>query len=343
MATTVNQSQANGTQYTWGNQALLWSDSLAGLRTWDVSFDTIAYSTSVSETLTFAEQVANSASLFKSESFAFSDAIGNTCGLNPSEVLGIADSLVRSYGLNQSESIVFAELPSNQAGKSISESFAFSESQNSTYGLNPSEALTFAESMNRVNSFIRNFAETLTFAELLGKTYGLNKAEAMAIADSIRRQGDLVISDMMVSSSDMTLDDFKDFLAYGNVPGYEKWKDFIPGDYEYREAMIRIVLQSKNADRGLLTDLQACVDVPDLIDRGSATVTNAVAGITVTYNRTFHIVPEITLAARGGIGGNPVAPEFYGTPTKYSFTVRLRDTVTGAYVTGPFTWAAHGY
>ena len=164
------------------------------------------------------------------------------------------------------------------------------------------------------------------------------------MVDAWRRQGDLVISDMMISGAgDFTMADFEDFLTYGNVPGYEKWRDFIPGDYEYREAMFRVVLQSKNADRGLLTDLQATVDVPDLIDRGSATITVAASGIAVTYNRVFHVVPEITLAARGGQGANPIAPEFSGSPTKTGFTVKMRDTVTGAFVTGSFTWAAHGY
>ena len=184
----------------------------------------------------------------------------------------------------------------------------------------------------------------MTISEAVAKNFGLKKAEAFAMVDAWRRQGDLVISDMIISGAgEFTMADFEDFLTYGNVPGYEKWRDFIPGDYEYREAMFRVVLQSKNADRGLLTNLQATIDVPDLIDRGSATIVSAATGITVTYNRTFHIVPEITLAARGGSGGNPVAPEFNGAPTKSSFSVRLRDTVTGAFVTGSFTWAAHGY
>jgi hypothetical protein len=153
----------------------------------------------------------------------------------------------------------------------------------------------------------------------------------------------MIISDIMISSGDMTMPYFEDFLKYGNVPGYEKWRNFIPGDYEYREAMIRVVLESKNADRGLLTNLQATIDVPDVLDRGTATVTVAANGATVTFNRTFHITPEITLATRSGASSNPVVPEYNGVPTKTGMTIRLRDTVTGVFVTGSFTWAAHGY
>jgi hypothetical protein len=398
MATTTNLTQVNGTRYTWGNQALLWSDSLAGLRTWDVSYATIAYTMAAGETLNFLEVLSNRPGLNKSESFAFVEARTSSIGLNPSEAVAFSELGAKAVGQSHSETLGFAELPSNRPGVNKSESFAVSEARTSGIGLNPSEAVAFAElnakafgqhhsetvaigeapslsfgkslsesfafaealgksvslskseaigfaelGLNSVG-FIRNFAETFAVAEAIGKNFGLKKAEAFAMVDAWRRQGDLVISDMMISGAgDFTMTDFEDFLTYGNVPGYEKWRDFIPGDYEYREAMFRVVLQSKNADRGLLTDLQATVDVPDLIDRGSATITVAASGIAVTYNRVFHVVPEITLAARGGQGANPIAPEFSGSPTKTGFTVKMRDTVTGAFVTGSFTWAAHGY
>ena len=342
--TTVNQSQTNGSQYTWANQALLWADSLAGLRTWDVSYDSIAYVTSVSETLAFAELVANGPRIALADAFAFVEARASSVQVAKEEAFAVAEANAMTYGQNHSEFVSIGEQPSHLVGKNNSEAFAFAEVRNADVGLNPSESLAFVEDCANSVGFVREFNETIAIAEAIAKTYGLKNYEAFALADAWRRQGDLVISDMMISgASDFTMDDFKDFLLYGNVPGYEKWRDFIPGDYEYREAMFRVVLQSKNADRGLLTNLQATIDVPDLIDRGSATITVAANGANVTYNRIFHVVPEITLASRGGSGDNPIAPEFYGSPTKTGFTVRLRDTVTGAFVTGSFTWAAHGY
>lgn len=344
MATTTDLTQVNGTQYTWSNQALLWSDSLAGMRTWDVSYVTIAYTMAVGETVGFVEALSNRPSISKSESFAFVEARVSGIGLNQSEAVTFAESNAKVFGQHHSETLGVGEAPSLSFGKSLSESFAFSEAIGKSVGLNKSETINFVELGSNSVGFIRDLAETFAVAETVGKTFGLKKSEAFAIVDAWRRQGDMVISDMMISGAgNFTMEDFEDFLLYGNVPGYEKWRDFIPGDYEYREAMFRVVLQSKNADRGLLTNLQATVDVPDLIDRGSATITNASAGVVVTFNRTFHIVPEITLAARGGTGGNPIAPEFSGTPTKTEFTVRLRDTITGVFVTGSFTWAAHGY
>lgn len=306
--------------------------------------DNKSFSQYHAEVVAFAEAPANTVGKFSSEAFAIAEARTSGIGLNPSEAVAFAELNAKAFGQHHSETVAIGEAPSLSFGKSLSESFAFAEALGKSVSLSKSEAIGFAElGLNSVG-FIRNFAETFAVAEAIGKNFGLKKAEAFAMVDAWRRQGDLVISDMMISGAgDFTMTDFEDFLTYGNVPGYEKWRDFIPGDYEYREAMFRVVLQSKNADRGLLTDLQATVDVPDLIDRGSATITVAASGIAVTYNRVFHVVPEITLAARGGQGANPIAPEFSGSPTKTGFTVKMRDTVTGAFVTGSFTWAAHGY
>lgn len=343
MATTANTTPTYGTMLTWTNQTLLWSDQLAGLREWQAPYDIISYALAVGETIDVAEGIEKGPQITKTEVFSFAEAYVKSVGLNKDETVAIAEARAVSFGQYFAESVSIGDASDKLFGKEASEAFAFVEANAKTYGLNKDEAVVIAETYLNSVGYIRNFAETIAVAEAVANNFGLKKSEAFAVVDAWRRQGDMVISDMLLmSAGNVTMEDFIDFLSYGNVPGYEKWRDFIPGDYEYREAMFRVVLESKNADRGLLTNLQATVDVPDLIDRGSATVTDALGGVVVTYNRTFHIVPEITLAARGGVG-NPIAPEFNGMPTKNSFCVRLRDTVTGAYVTGSFTWAAHGY
>ena len=342
MATTTT-TPTYGTMLTWANQSLLWSDQLVGLRKWQAPYDTISYALAVGETIDLVEGVVKAPHVAKSEAFAFVEAYVKSVGLNKSETIGVAEARAMLFGQYFAESVSIGDAPDKLFGKRVSETFAFAEANAKTYGLNKSETIGVAETFLNSVGYIRNFAETIAVAEAVAKNFGLKKSEAFAVVDAWRRQGDMVISDMLLmNAGNVTMEDFIDFLTYGNVPGYEKWRDFIPGDYEYREAMFRVVLESKNADRGLLTNLQATIDVPDLIDRGSATVIDAGVGAYVTYNRTFHIVPEITLAARGGVG-NPIAPEFNGTPTKTGFGVRLRDTITGQFVTGSFTWAAHGY
>jgi len=335
------------------NEALAFAESrntLIGLnpketlRFTEATSNVVSFDRKFNETLAISDTNSKAITKPLAESFRMVDANTSLYGLNLSEVFEVTEKTrVFSFDKNLDETLTIGDSGGKVFGKQLAESFGFVERINKTVGLNKGETLKIADSVKNGVTYIRKFAETLKLAESVAKTYKLNKAEAFAIAESIRRPGDLVISDTMLASGDVTMKDFVAFMHYGNVPGYEKWRDFIPGDYEYREAMFRVVLESKNDDRGLLTNLQATIDVPDLIDRGSATIANAAYGITVVYNRHFHIVPEITLAARGGTGGNPVAVEFNGVPTKDSFSVRLRDTVTGAFVTGAFTWAAHGY
>lgn len=341
--TTVSVTQANDTLLTWANQSLLWSDSLAALRTWEGAYATINYVAAVSELLSFDDLDARSVTKPLSEAFGVSEAIRKGVELNKSDALSISEARVFSAHQRHDEAVIIGGGLGNTVQKPFSEAFDIAESGERTIGLNPFESVAFLE--QRLNSvgFKRTFAETLAISEAVAKTPHKNVAESFRLLDAWRRAADLVISDMMLSQGDMTTEEFADFMKYGNIPGYTKWRDFIPGDYEYREAMFRVVMESKNSDRGLLTGLQVSVDVPDVLDRGSRTITDANAGAYVAYARTFHIIPEVTLATRGGTSTNPVVPEFVGLPNMTGFTVRLRDTVTGGFVTGSFTWAAHGY
>lgn len=341
--TTVSVTQANDTVLTWANQSLLWSDSLVGLRTWENAYATINYAMAVDELLSLVDADAKTAAKPFFETFAVGEGSDRTTHLEKNSTLSFAEGRVGSISQVHAEEFRVGGGVGNTVQKPFSEAFDIAEGDKRTIGLNPFESVAFLEQQLNSVGFKRTFAETLAISEAVAKRPHKNVAESFRLLDAWRRAADLVISDMMLSQGDMTPEEFSDFMKYGNIPGYTKWRDFIPGDYEYREAMFRVVLESKNSDRGLLTGLQISVDVPDLLDRGSRTITDALGGAYVEYSRTFHIIPEVTLATRGGTSANPVVPEFVGLPNMTGFTVRLRDTVTGGFVTGSFTWAAHGY
>lgn len=257
--------------------------------------------------------------------------------------MGFSESRAALIGQNVLETLTIDETLSTSTQKLLTEMVSIDELGMRMPSLMFLNTLNLVETADRTTVFYRDIFENFGIAEGVTNVVSLEKSEQFAISDLLRRMADMVVSDMILSSAEnMTLDDFALFMGYGNVPGYQVWRNFVPGDYTYREAMVRVVLESSNSDRGLLTGLQMAVDVPDVIDHGTATVADAEIGIEVTYNRQFHIIPEITLAARGGTG-NPTIPEFYGSPSTTSFRVRLRDSITGAFVTGKFTWAAHGY
>lgn len=341
MATTTNLSQVNGTAYTWDNQALLWSDALAALRSWEGSYSTIAYTMSVGEDIVVGEALSKNASIAKSEAFAVVETRELIIGLNQSEAVAFAEARAFAFSQSLSEMLSVGDGCGNFVTKPLSESFAVSESNAKSFELNKSESFAFAESTDRSVGWIRNFAETFAVAESVAKTYGLKPSEAFQMVDSWRRAADMVISDIIFGTGDLDIESFKDFMSYGSAPGYTDWRDFVPGDYEYQEALFRAVIESKNSDRGLLTGFEVAVDVPDLIDRGSATIVDANAGITITFMRDFHVVPEITLSTKGGVAGTTLTPELVSA-TKTNCVVKMKNQA-GAYATGSFTWAAHGY
>lgn len=252
---------------------------------------------------------------------------------------------VAVWSLAVEEGLTLDDCEVNDPAVAIDENISLQDVVRNCADLALSEALALSDNIGLVSIFKRTYEESLSISEFVSNTYGLNKNEAFRISDAWRRQADMVICDMILSSvsTPYTVEDFKDFMSYGNPAGFERWRDFVPGDYEYKDALFRIIMESKTADRGMLSGLQASIDVPDTYDHGSVSVSSANAGAAVVFNREFHIIPEITLSVRSGAGSNPVVVEFYGSPTLTGFTARLRDTVTGSYVTGSFSWAAHGY
>lgn len=341
MATTIDQTQVNGTLLTWGNQTLLWSDALVGLRSWEAPYDTIAYTTEVSETLNFVEAPSKRPEKSFSESFGIVESQKKTIGMNPEEFMGLSESLAKTLQQRLEESLIVGSGIGSTVGLNKSELLVLDEDLGNYVGLSKSETITFAENINRSVGWIRNFAETFVVAEAIVKRCNVDFFESLRVVDAWRRAADMVISDIIIGTTDMTAEDFADFLAYGSSPAYTDWRDFVPGDYEYQEAMFRAVIESKNSDRGLLTGFEVAVDVPDLIDRGSATIVDANAGITIVFSRTFHLVPEITLSTKGGVSGTTLTPELVSA-TKTSCVVKMKNQ-NGVYSTGSFTWAAHGY
>ena len=338
----VATSMTTNWMFYWGNTSeLTWDDPLAANRTWMGAYDVAFYELTVDETLLFEELASNGFDKSVVSAFGVSETHSALVAKNHNEALFVTEAVRKNYHQFSSESVMIGDGMSRHAGKSLFEDIDFVEALTNGFELSKSESIAFVEVMSKSVSFIRKFAETVAIASTVAKTYDIHKYEAFRMVDAWRRAADMVISDIIISTADMTDEDFADFLAYGSSPAYTDWRDFVPGDYEYQEAMFRAVIESKNSDRGLLTGFEVAVDVPDLIDRGSATIVDANAGITIQFSRTFHLVPEITLSTKGGVAGTTLIPELVSA-TKTSCVVKMKNQ-NGVYSTGSFTWAAHGY
>lgn len=149
-----------------------------------------------------------------------------------------------------------------------------------------------------------------------------------------------VISDILISTNPITDADFDTEMTHGSSPGYSKFVNFITGDYEYQKAIFKMKSISVDSNRGILGALTLNVDVQDIIEKGSATISTAATGVSVVYSSTFHATPELVPAFKSGTA---VAIPEITTQDATGFTVKLWDPVGSQYITGSITWAAHGY
>lgn len=121
---------------------------------------------------------------------------------------------------------------------------------------------------------------------------------------------------------------------------YTPWGLFTTGEYTLRYCQFRIKLTaSETTDYMRFYNFIVRIDVIDIIDRGTATIIDAVNGIVVTYNQTYTTTPRITVSTRGSSPYNPLIT----ASSKDTFTIKLRDPETSAYKTGVLDWHSIGF
>lgn len=303
--------------------------------------DLIAFILGFSESFSISDELANSVGKGLSESFAIAEALQRAFGLRPEESVALVESLGSAFSKPMSESVGIADDIAKTPGLDVGETFSVQEQLAQDQEKAIAEVIALVEVFGRAGAFQRAIAEGFSVSDSIAKAMSIPKSEAFQIFDEYRRRANGVISDMIISSADMTLAEFASAVDNGHAPGYESFRDFVPGDYQYQEAIFRAVLESSTSDRARLTDLTLTVDVPDMNDRGSVTISagQAATGVRVNFNRGFHVVPEITTATKSGTVfaiAKAINPDVTG------FTMIMED-VNGNRVAGTATWAAHGY
>jgi len=340
MASTVDETVLSSSPYTWASSSFTWQDALSNKAWRDAA--TTSTRINVGESLAVAEALQKHINLPFGEAFALTDAPSWHLVKNILRSLNIAETYTDniSFIIRITESFSIRDQSTKAVTKPLNESFSLVDALKKDITKGVTEALGMAEAFGRTIAYHLHLSEALHVSDALAKAVTLSKAEALHVFDTYLRHGNAVISDMLLTTADMTIADFKTLVDAGHAPGYADFKDFIQGDYEYRYALFRAVLESQSAARASLTGMSLQVDVPDVFDRGSAAITDAVAGITVSYNRQFHIPPEVTLTLKGG---TVIAIPKLTNVTAIDFTVVLVDPATNNQVTGSFTWSAHGY
>lgn len=293
------------------------------------------------EALRVGDQLGNSFFRTFNEQVNVSETSSRNAGLGISESLAVAQVVSKKMTKVVAEALTVLEKCGLSVRKAVNEQFQLSELRSLAVRKEVAEAIAFLEVAGRTVIFKRNYAETLNVQESLAKAIKLSKSEAVQVLEEYRRHANAVISDMSILQDELDLFSFANVVDSGHAPGFADFKDFIPGDYTYDKAIFRVILESTNTDRARLRTLNVSVDVPDVTDRGTATITISADGIRINFNRSFHIAPEVTLTLRGG---EVVAiPTLVGQVDASGFTAVLINPKDNTRVAGTFTWSAAGY
>ncbi len=330
----VGLSEASRRQVT-----LARADPLAFSETY---VDLIAYVLRFMESLAMSERLGRSATKALAEALQLVEGATKGLILRRFEALALAETYTDliAYVVRVSESLAVQEKASKAITHPQSESLGMGDSLSQTWTKRVAESLGVAEAWGRAVAFRRSLVEGLAFDDAKRLAQTLRIGEALVLAEQYRRRANGVVSDMIVGSAAITEQDFLEVLESGHPPGYSSFRDFIQGDYTYQRALFRAILSSRNADRGYIDGLRVTVDVPDVFDRGTAEITQAASGVTVTFTRTFRVEPEVTLTYKGGIG--LAIPRVVGTPSTTGFTAVLENTA-GQRVVGLISWVAQGH
>jgi len=304
--------------------------------------DLIAYTIRFVESISFGEKISNANIKAIMESFQISEGLMRSVILKKFETISIAETYTDliAYILRVAESLSFGEVAAKVNTKPFSESFATSDAISKRQIKSISEAVSFAEAFGRTIAYKLALAEGFSFAEGLKRAQTLKLSEAFSLAEQYRRHANGVVSDILIASTEITEQDFLDIFEAGHPPGYTSFRDFIQGDYTYQRALFRAILTSSNADRGYIDGLRVTVDVPDIFDRGTASISNAATGVSVSFARLFRVSPEVTMTFKGGT--SVAVPRILGSVSTTGFTAVLENT-SGNRVTGLISWVAQGY
>jgi len=301
-----------------------------------------AYLDLISFIIKAVENISVTERLFKYAAKPFAGSVNiaeiaiKDAGKNVFEQVDIVDLINRVIAFNRKigESLTLAEKLSKAEMVLAKDGFTLADvHQYKSVVKQVFQALSITDALAK--SVVLPKKEQLALAETLVKTYKLSSYEAFSLVDGYIRSANAVLSGLYFEDGDLSLDDF---LALQSTPiDYEPFKPFIPGDYEYQKALVRLLVEAGiTAGRPQIQEWRLNIDVPDINDRGQADV----AGVTrIAFNRSFNAPPEVTVSLKGGtVIAVPDVVKVYID----GFDVVLKDNA-GNYVAGFISWSATGY
>jgi len=336
----VHVTETPGAAYAWATAAFDWQDAEAG-KGWPEAHMS-DYAADAGEALPVAGMAARIAGPHASSTLALADKRIGEILVHRRQALAIAETCVDdiNFILSVAENLALAEVAAKNARHPEAEAFGLVDTGARLPGKNSMEPVAPADALERLAAFRRDLAEAVALTDTEAKTSARVSTEAFALADALLRHANAVLADLAVRSTPLDETGFRDLVAEKGPLGYGPFRDLVPGDYEYAKALIGLLLSAPvTGERVAIADAVLNVDVPDVRDRGTASL--SVTGGTVAFNRGFTEPPEVQVTLKAG--GTPALPEITAITTT-GFDVRLFDAADGVtLVAGTVSWSALGY
>jgi len=336
----VQINETPGADYVWATATFNWQEAEAG-KPWSAAHVS-AYAADAGEGLPMAELGAWIAGIDFASALGLADGRIGTVLADRRQNLAIAETYVDyiNFILSVAENLALGEVLGKFASRPEVEGFDFGDAEACLSDKNSIEPLALADSLERLTAFRRDLAEAVALMDAGAKTSVRLSTEAFALVDALLHHANAVIADLDVRTTPMDEAAFRALVANKGPLGYGLFRDLVPGDYEYAKALIGLLLKSPvTSERVAIADAVFNVDVPDIRDRGTASIPPT--GATVAFNRSFTEPPEVQVTLKAG--GMPALPEITAITTT-GFDVQLLDAADGVTpVAGTVSWSALGY
>lgn len=299
------------------------------------------------EAWTTNESIVKTTSKVVSETWHFTEVLTKLVGKQVAVALTMSESFakVSAFSRNFAEITHFLEVVSKSGSKGLADGWNTTDAAERQFTKSIAETLHTVDVLTRAITYSRAINEGFSVAAAISKAVSLTPQEIFHLVDQFLRRGHAVFSDLKIGNTPLTDVQFNQELIFGGPAGFADWKPFVAGDYQFEKAAIRYIVQSLTSDRPRITAMKVTVDVPDIHDRGTASIAAGPGYTFVPFNRAFTSTAamEVTCTLKGGtVVAVPRIKDPSGLTTT-GFFVRLEDVAGGTFPAGTISWTAIGY
>lgn len=318
------------------------------IRTTETYWDNIKFNLHVLEMFQTVDGILHKFKLIPSDCICLADKASHKATIKRRDGAKLTDEFLRHavMWLGFEENLKAAGNALKNYKAYYGESIETTETHNRYLSKNRQETVQLKEAFDRLYIIRKTIEDNIKVAERFKKQYSLQGHDGFAMYDAFIKACEAVLSNLAIRYGEL---DDDGFMKLVNAPsGYTDFADFKVGEYEYKEALVRIVLETKVPQSpASVADVVLHVDIPDTDDRGVAQITDITTATKIYFNKHYYNPPEVNVVLRAGSTGNSnVVPYIVSTDGKDDagryFEVEL-IAANGERTTGTISWVSKGY